>query len=163
VSSGKWEEFISYDGGFRVLVPGPIKQKVDSIETRVGELAYHTFFHQAPGKDSENVLYMISYCDYPEGTLHSDSLELLNEFFQATMEAAASSVRGELIYADDTRLQRYPGKVWRIDYLNGKAVIKTRAYVVQQRYYTVQTIMLRSRSLNRASDKFLDSFRLLKE
>ncbi len=159
--AGQWEEFVSYDGRFRILTPGPFKQKVDSIDTRLGPLAYHTFFHQPEGEAQENVLYMVSYCDYPAGTVHSDSLELLDEFFQATMEAATSSVRGELLYADDIRLDRYPGKVWRIDYLNGKAVIKTRAYVVGTRFYTVQTIMVRQRSLNRASDRFLDSFRLL--
>ena len=158
---GQWEEFVSYDGRFRIVTPGPVKQKVDSIDTRLGRLAYHTFFHQPEGEGQENVLYMVSYWDYPPGTVHSDSLELLDEFFQATMEAATSSVRGELLYADDIRLERYPGKVWRINYLNGKAVIRTRAYVVGARFYTVQTIMLRERSLNRASDRFLDSFRLL--
>ena len=157
-----WEAFSSYEGRFRILIPGSVEQKVDSIDTRMGRLAYHTFFHQSPeGEASDNILYMVSYCDYPPGTVHSDSLELLDVFFEATMDAAAGSVRGELLYSDDIRLGKYPGKLWRIDYLNGKAVIKTRAYVVGSRYYSVQTITVRKRSINRSSGKFLDSFHLL--
>lgn len=156
-----WEEFKSYEGKFRILTPGPFREKVDTIETQVGLVAHHTYFYQAPEEQAENLFYMVSYFDYPPAAVHSDSTELLKEFFSATISAAVNSVRGDLIYADDIRLEGYPGKLWRIHYLDGKAVIKTKAFVVGSRYYSVQTIMYRNMSLNPASEKFLDSFRLL--
>ena len=155
-----WKELKSYEGNFRILCPGEMEVKVDSMITGIGQLAYHTFYFQ-DDNTAENLLYMLSYCDYPEYTVHSDSTELHQEFFKATLESAVNSVNGVLLYSDDMDFRGYPGKVWRIDYLNGMAVIKTRAYLIGNRYYSLQTITLKERSLNTASDKFLDSFRLL--
>ncbi len=158
-----WEEFQSYEGRFRVLAPGPMEHKVDSVETPIGKLAYHTFFYQSPEADSaENYFYMLSYCDYPEGALHADSTELLDEFFDATIESAVESVRGELIYSSERDHRNNPGRIWRIDYLNGQAVIKTWAVFADNRYYALQAVTVKGRSLNRAMDRFLDSFRLLR-
>lgn len=158
----KWKEFQSYEGRFRVLAPGAFQQKVDSIETPLGKLAYHVFFYQPEAKDSaDNLIYMVSYCDYPAFTLHSDSTELLEEFFETTIESAVESVGGELAYASERPYREYPGRIWRIDYINGEAVIKTRALVAGNRYYALQTATVRSRSLNTASERFMDSFRLL--
>lgn len=157
-----WQETSSYEGRFRVLAPGPMLQKVDSIETPVGKLAYHVFFQEPEAKDSaDNLIYMVSYCDYPAFTLHSDSTELLEEFFETTIESAVESVGGELAYSSERPYREYPGRIWRIDYLEGQAVIKTRALVAGNRYYALQTATLRSRSLNTASERFMDSFRLL--
>ncbi len=155
-----WKELKSFEGNFRIVTPGPMEEKVDSVHTDIGKLAYHTFFFQ-DDKMAENLFYMLSYCDYPENSVHSDSTDLLPEFFEATMESAVASVNGELLYSDEMYFQKYPGKVWRIDYLNGRAVINTRAYMIGRRYYSLQIITLKERSLNSASEKFLDSFRIL--
>lgn len=159
--SKSWREFNSYDGHFSILSPGEMTQKIDSIQTPIGTLAYHVFFFQTNQQNADNVLYMLSYCDYPEGAIHSDSTELLKDFFDATVESAAKAVKGELMYERNAKYKDYPGKIWRIDYLDGKALIKTKAYVIGRRYYTIQTITRKDRSLNFSSDKFLDSFKLL--
>lgn len=158
----EWEEFRSAEGGFRILVPGPVRQSADTLETGIGQLVYHTFFCQEKEEDgSDNLLYMVSYVDYPAGTVHSDSTELLPEFFEATVESAAFSINGKVLYAHEDRYFEYPGYIWRIDYLGGKAVIKTRAYLVGSRLYTLQTVTYRELNLNPASDKFMEAFRLL--
>ncbi|MCB0555116.1 MAG: hypothetical protein KDD02_16315 [Phaeodactylibacter sp.] len=162
--SDKWEEFKSYEGRFRVLAPGPLQHRVDSVETSIGTLAYHTYFYQPPKEEeskADNLLYMLSYCDYPENTVHSDSAALLEEFFDATIEQAVKSVKGELAYSSVQDYFGYPGRIWRIDYLNEKAVVKTRAVVVGSRYYSLQTAMVRERNLNPSANRFLDSLRLL--
>ena len=41
-----WTEYKSFEGKFRVVTPGELTEKVDSIETEVGKLAYHTFVYQ---------------------------------------------------------------------------------------------------------------------
>jgi len=157
----KWRDFNSYDGRFRILIPGDMKEKVDSIETAIGILEYHTFFHQTKESNADNVLYMLSYVDYPDGAMHADSTELLQDFFAETIDAAVKAVKGDLIYSNNWKYKDYPGKVWRIDYLDGKALVKTKAFVVGRRYYTLQTIAKKERSVNFSSDKFLDSFQLI--
>ena len=158
----QWEETISYEGRFRILAPGTMDSKADTVKTPLGNLVYHTFYFHTNDDKEENYVYMLSYCDYPDLTVHSDSLDLLSDFFHTTIEAAVSSVRGELMYSADTDLDEYPAKLWRIDYLNGRGIIKTKAVVVDNRYYAVQTVTQKGRAINQSSDAFLDSFRLLK-
>jgi len=161
-AQSKWQEIQSYDGRFRILSPGAMIEKIDSIETPVGTLAQHSFVYQPDNpKEAENLIYMVSYYDYPEGTIPADSTDLIQAFFDETIAAAAFSINGKVQYADDTQLGDHPGRIWRIDYLEGKAVIKTRAYLVGQRYFNVQTISLIQRHINSSSDRFLDSFRLI--
>ena len=160
-SQQKWVEFLSYDGKFKVLAPGKLEENIDSLETPIGELAYHTFFYQNVAKSAENVMYMISYCDYPQGGMHSDSIDLVHEFFEATIEEAVAAVKGELRYATEMNDLGFPGSLWRIDYLDGKIIIKTKAFVVNNRYYAIQTISFKDKHLNKLQDKFLDSFKLL--
>ena len=156
----EWTEFVSETGAFRVLAPGEFTLKVDSIETKIGTLAYHTYFLQDTTTDADNKIYMVSYCDYPEATVHSDSTGLLADFFTETMEAAVFSIDGELAYWDEVELEQFPGRFWRVDYLGGQALIKTKAVLVKSRYYAVQTVMLKGKSMNNSSNRFLDSFRL---
>lgn len=159
-----WEEYNDYEGGFRVRTPGPFVQRVDTVKTPLGKLAYHTFMFVMKNESyAENVFYMVNYCDYPPGALHQDSTELLTEFMDATVDEATRAVRGELVYQDGIEINEYPGRFWRIHYREGDAVIKTKAFVVGTRYYQVQTAMTREMGLNRASEEFLDSFRLIGE
>ena len=155
-----WQQFESYEGKFRVLTPGSMTEKVDSSHTDLGDLAYHVFYYQSEKRDADNLFYMVSYCDYPTNSIHSDSTEVLEEFFQATIETAAQSVDGKVIYSTDIDYNDYPGKFWRIEYLKGDVIIKTKAFIIGTRYYSLQTIMFKNKSLNPSSDKFFDSFRI---
>ena len=156
-----WQEYKSFEGKFRVRVPAEMTAKVDSIQTDVGKLAYHTHLYQPSDvKEAENLIYMVSYVDYPALSIHSDSTELIDEFFENTVESATEAVMGNLIYSSETTLHDYPGRLWRIEYLEDRAVIKTRAFLVENRYYAIQTICLKEKALNTASDTFFDSFKV---
>ena len=120
---------------------------MDSIDTEIGTLAYHTFYYQEDEKTADNLFYMLSYCDYPEETVHSDSSALLIPFFDATIDAAVLSVDGELIYQDYIKKDDYPGMFWRIEYLENQAVIKTKAYVVANRFYSLQVISFKAQEI----------------
>ncbi len=156
----RWTTLDFIDGGFQVASPGPLTEKIDTVAAPVGELVYHTYFYTPPTDTADNVVYMASYVDYPAEALHSDSTELLEEFFAVTIDAATESVRGELLFATEFALKGYPGRYWRIDYLNGRASVRTRAFVVKNRYYAIQTISRSELGINPSTDRFLDSFRL---
>ncbi len=156
-----WLEFSDYAGRFRVLVPQSMTKQETPMETAVGTLTYHTFYYQPDEKDPDNILYMLSYCDYPEGGMHSDSTELMKDFFEATVESAVNSVKGELLYADDHHVQGFPGKLWRLVYQDGEASIKTKAVMAGRRFYILQAVGLRDKGLNPLVDRYLDSFRIV--
>lgn len=156
-----WIPTNSYDGRFQILSPGLMIEKTDSIETPLGKLAYRVHFYQPEDKKADNLLYMVSWCDYPDGSLPADSTALIEAFFDATMESAAFSVKGTVVYSDAFKMEDYPGRIWRIDYLDGNAIIKTRAFVAGNRYYAIQTVSRKERHLNAFGEHFFDSFRLI--
>ena len=160
-----WQETVSTEGGFSLWSPEKMNHKVDSIATPVGKIAWHTYFLQQANEEAEDassMIFMMSYCDYPAYTVHSDSTELLEEFFESTIDQAVAAVEGELRYVTEQTLHDFPGRFWRIDYLDGEAVIKTRAFVVENRFYTVQVVSKRALNFNPASNRFFDSFKLLR-
>ncbi len=156
-----WKEYIDPDGAFRLSAPATMTLKIDTVQTDIGALVYRTLFHQAD-VSLANQVFMLSYCDYPKGSIHSDSTDLLTDFFESTIREATFSVNGELMYQSDESLGGFPGKYWRIDYRNRKAVIKTKAFIVRNRYYAIQVVATKEKHLNQDSDQFLNSFRLLK-
>jgi hypothetical protein len=157
----QWHEFSSLEGRFKVLAPGKMVEKVDTSETAIGKLAYHVFFYQPAEEDADNLFYAVHYCQYPEGMLSADTTGLIEDFFESTMESAAESVGGEVMYSNDIQLDNiHPGKLWRIDFNGGKAVVKSKAYVVNDRFYMVQTVSKQEKNINLDAEKFLDSFKV---
>ncbi|MEM7574490.1 MAG: hypothetical protein AAF433_16420 [Bacteroidota bacterium] len=152
-----WEEVRELDGRFSVSIPATWDEQIDTIETEVGFLAYHTFFLQSPSDQADNAIYMLSYVDYPEGALHHDSTELVVEFFDVSQEEAIAIVDGELLFTTDKEKDGFPGRFWRIDYLDGAASIRTQAYVVGRRFYQIQTIAQQGRGLNDSTERFFES------
>ncbi len=168
-AASEWATFTNYEGKFRVRVPtlpdspteAVMREKVTARKTAVDTLYDHTFFLRLDEKDVQNVFYIVSYCDYPKGTFHTDSTELVKAFFDATIEGAVASVGGKLQYQSDILLNSYRGKLWRITYNGERAISKSKCYLVRDRFYMLTTIMKREKGLNPSADKFLDSFEVL--
>ena len=159
IGVGGWREYKSFKGKFRVVVPeGEMIEKVSKIKTELGEFPYHTFLNRPKEKSTDNMFYLVNYCDYPKGTFPSDSTELINEFMTATIESSAKSVGGTVTYSGDIDQRGSKGKIWRVQYNNDKALIKSKCYLVGDRFYMIQTMMLREKAVNPSADKFLDSF-----
>ncbi|MEL6972163.1 MAG: hypothetical protein AAFO02_18510 [Bacteroidota bacterium] len=158
ITEAKWEEIRSYEGRFRVISPSSLWEKKDTLDTPVGELVYHTLYYAPNSDKAENEVYMISYVDYPDGALHQDSVELIGALLDETQAAAAESVRGEVMFSQDGFQEAFPYRYWRIDYLNGRGSIRTKAVIAGNRFYTVQTVTQRAYGINHSTDRFIDSF-----
>jgi len=154
-----WEPFTSEEGRFTVLSPGEMDLRVNALEVAIGELKYFTYFHQ-PADTLHNLLYQVSYCDYPKGTIHSDSVDFIPEFLEDNIKSSAESVSGELVYSDDISYYEYPGKLFKIFFSDGEGSIKSKIFIVGNRLYTVSAISMRNKSLNPMVDTFLESFRI---
>ena len=144
-----------------MLVPGEMTEKSWNIETDLGKVAYHQFSYRSPEKDAENVYYVVNYCDYPKGAFPPDSTALVNDFLNETVTESAKSIKGQVIYQDDLKLQgneNYKGKIWRVQYNHDRALIKSKCFLAGDRFYLVQAITVKAMTLNSAADKFLDSF-----
>ncbi|NJB84959.1 hypothetical protein GGR26_000704 [Lewinella marina] len=160
--ASRWTEVDDLDGRFRIHTPGPLSHKADTLTTAVGDQVFHTYFFKVPDlQRAENLIYVLSYVDYPPGALHQDSTELVEELLLSTQESAAEALRGEVIYATERAVEGFPGRLWRIDYKDGEASARTLAFVAGGRYFELKTFALTGRGLGDASDKFFRSFRYL--
>jgi hypothetical protein len=154
-----WKEFKTYEGKFRVLTPtGEMTEKVKNIKTGLGEVAYHTFINRPEEKNPDCVFYVVNYCDYPKGTFPVDSTDLINEFLDETVNESVKAVGGVLTYQSDIQILTNKGKIWRVQYNGDRALIKSKCFLVGDRFYLVQTMMKKEKSMNPSADKFLDSF-----
>jgi len=157
----EWIKFQPTDQPFAVLVPGQMKNGEKKLITDLGELHPVTWIYE--GKETENnYLFTVSYVDYPEGTFHRDSLELINELFDASIETHIDDLKGKLIYRSPGEYYSYPGVMYRASYNKNKAVVKSRLILAGDRFYALQVYTITPKSLNAEMDKFLDSFEILK-
>lgn len=156
-----WYPYRSIDGRFKVMVKGEfIKRSIKMETTGFGEIQAFHFSHQ-PEEGSDNLLYTIFYYDLPEGSLHSDSTELVATFLDNTVEQSVASVNGTLLYENEVFQQGFKGRSWRVHFADNTAIIRTKAFLVDNRFYTIQIVTLAENSINGSIDKFLDSFYLL--
>lgn len=156
-----WQPFVSLEGGFQILAPGDLQHKVQEIETEMGTIDYHTYFLATTGDSVGNFVYMVSFYRAESLEIPKDSVDLLKDFFDVTVEQAAQSVSGEVVIYDDLIYRyKYPGRFWRIHYNEGASVLKTRVYLIDGTFYSIQVATDASSSLSDDIDRFLDSFKL---
>lgn len=157
----RWEQYQDLDGRFQLLTPAAFTHDVDTVETPLGTQILHTYHFQATERErAENIIYALSYVDYPEGTLHHDSTDLVREFLDQTLEEATAAVGGEVVYSSDKLLDGYPARQWRIDYNGGRATARTLAGVARNRYYEIKIFSVRAAGVNNSAGRFFDSVRL---
>jgi hypothetical protein len=138
-----------------IIIPGTFKKYNDTFPTDLGKLIYHTYT-----MTDTTLNFQLSYIDYPEGSVHSDSSELLNDFFASTIDASVESVKGEKKYETDIQQFEYPGYFWKI-YFGDNKFISTKSFVAGNRLYTLQVFGDRKQDKNAGLVRYFDSFRFV--
>lgn len=155
-----WIELKPENGNCSIQMPSQPTAQEKIVNSEIGELKTKMFFLQPANGSDENKLYGLSFADYPEGTIHSDSTNLLKDFFDNSRDQAIENVHGKLLSETIIKINGYPGRESRIDFKNGLAIIKHRTYLVKNRIYILQVITLTENSYNVSINRFLDSFKL---
>lgn len=146
------------EAGCSVYFPSSMEQTSKTSQGPVGELVVHIFKGEQE-INKQKIKYTLQFCDFPEGAIHHDSTDFLNEFFSATINASASSIFGTVDYSDPVKIQGYPGMIWRISFDKGKGLIKSKALVKGNRYFNMKVEYPKSSAFHPDIDKFLDSLR----
>ena len=142
---------------FSVEAPGEMEKSSKTLKTAVGELNVLTYSYE--GKDEDpNYLYLINMVQYPDDTFPSDSTELIVDYLDNAIESSAEKVNGELIYS--APIDNEFGKLFRIKYNGGEAIIKGKVYIRRDVFISLQVFTVESKSLNDEMNIFLDSFRM---
>ncbi len=157
--------YLSDDGRFSILSPGNFVEKYQEQTTDIGEVEVYTLHCQPDAEVDPNFLYLINYIDYPPG--FEDSIQVaesdfLNDLFDTSIDQSVTSLNGSLLYSSDITLQdNYKGRLSRVTYNDGDAIVKSKMFVVERRFYFIQVFTTKNNSLNLMMDEFLDSFKVL--
>jgi hypothetical protein len=158
LAQDSWIKFESDDVlSFVVDVPAEMEKTIKKIPTAVGELNAITYAYQGNAEDP-NYLYLINFVKYPEETFPLDSVDLIEAYLQNAVLVCAERVHGEVVYSSD--LEEANGKLFRVKYNEGNAVIKGKAYIRDDVFISLQVFTVQSKSLNQEMDYFLDSFKV---
>ena len=163
VFQSSWELYSSKEGRFTVMSPGELGQRVDTIETHLGQQIQHTFFHADYEGNTDNFVYMISYHDFPENLLHPDSTELMTLFLDNSVDQAVNSLQGTLVYQDGFFAESGPGRIYKISYNEGESVVKSKIFIIGDRFYDARVFGTSDKDPNNDMNRFLDSFRPSKQ
>lgn len=159
-SQEKWETFVGPNKSFEVMVPYPMKSGEKKILTDVGEMHPKTWICEGKQED-DNYLYLVGFVDYPDGTFHKDSTQLIDELFRISMETHVNDLGGNLVYQAESPLGFYSGLIYRVSYNENKLVAKCRMILVEDRFYTLQVYTISEKSLNDNITRFLNSFKAM--
>jgi len=150
------------EAGCSVSAPGQLKYFPKTVDTGLGEMILHQYNLRYEA-DKYILKFSLQYTDYMPGTIHHDSLELLQEFFEASIASSAAAVFGKVDYSSDIDLDGYPGRIWRVSFDKDKGIIKSKAFVRNNRYYNIKVEYPKPASGDLSIDQFLNSFRWLED
>ena len=153
------------DGSFSVLSPGKFVEKYQELETDIGQIEVFTLHCQPDNTEHPNFLYLINYYDYPKGfddDTYEDREDFLKNIFDESIDQSLTGLKGKLLYSTDITLQEmHPGRVNRLSYNDGASIVKSKMFLVGERFYFLQVYTTKDNSLNIEMDDFLDSFKVL--
>lgn len=157
-----WEIFTSDIGQFQIRVPSEPEYLKKELMTSIGKMEVHSYMVAPEYKDEDpNLMYLIEYYDYPEGTFPEDSIELKNFFYTRTAQATSQDIGGELTYQAESTIDGIPGILYRCVYKNGTYIMKSRMFLLDDRFYHIKVYCEKTTSLNDEMDVFLGSFKFL--
>ncbi len=149
----------------RFTIESPIALQHDStlIATDMGGVNYHSY-HCAVEEEGANFVYLVQYYSSPSLLVYEDSVDLLKEFLDATVQQSAESISGEVLIEDDIKHRNlFPGRFWRTHYNSGHSVMKTQAFLAGDRFYLVQVAVDANHSLSPKIDRFFDTFKIIRK
>jgi len=161
IKVSEWKIVKSVDKLAHVFAPLPMQVRVDSIETDIGQVITVHHILQQSLEFSPNFLFHFSYTIYPSEVIFRDSSDLVEDLLTTTVENSVLMQNGELLYTAKKDFKDYPGRIWKTKYDNDAFVMKSEAYVADDRLYIIQVGSAANTDVGEAVDHFLDSFRII--
>lgn len=157
LAQDNWKRFHYPEHHFSILAADSLAYISQEAKVAIGDITYHSYSYENPA-DTANVLYQVEYFEYPEGAVHSDSLELVQLIYDENIKATVKRTFGKVLYDQEVTIQGRPGRLYKIAFKDELATIKTKLLIVDNKYYAISVVGARSLSLNRNVDRFINSF-----
>jgi len=144
---------------YKIIFPNQFSKSTKVIASSLGELLMTIVSYEPSSSvNDSNYVYMIMESSYPDSTVHSNKTEMLNDFFNASINGAVKNVNGKLMEVTNAFTGKYPSRLITIDYQNGLAIINMKMILVNNNMIMIQTITSPKKFPNSKSLNFLNSF-----
>jgi hypothetical protein len=160
-----WEIFQSEAGKFQIEMPELPAYTSQLLDTKGGALELHAYMHEGDSDVDDNILYMITYIDYLEDQINSETMDkaALVKFYNSSAAGAASSMNGRVTEETEVEVLGHEARNYTIDYLEGEAIMRMQIVLIKNRVYALQTIALTQNDKNAAQNRFFNSFELVND
>jgi hypothetical protein len=142
--------FTSRDGGFQISVSSTPKEETQSLKIGFATIPLKTFSGDLGGDG----IYAVAYADFPRGAAAQAGAD---KVLDGCITGVAS--RGTLLSSKKISLGFYPGREADVEILGGKATLRVRVYLVNDRLYQVMAGTPKGQINSLTVSSFLDSFK----
>jgi hypothetical protein len=157
-----WKKEFPTECNCTVIMPGEIKREQKIVQTELGAIKQVSCVSTGANKDP-NYLYLLSWVEYPDLIIPSDSVHLLQDFYAESLDSHLAQVAGNLVYQTSFALAEVSGVLFRAAIPAKNTVIKGKMLLRGKRFYMWQVYCQSEQDMNRAMDLFLDSFQFTPE
>ncbi len=157
-----WAWFRPQEGACEIMAPGPMLRTWQEIDTDMGKVDYYTYHHKRTKDSLTTFAFSISFYRLDTSLIPRSDIDLQDAFLDATVDQSAKSIDGEVIFQDAIKYRlQFPGRYWRLHAQDGELVIKTKAYLTDAYFYSVQVAVQKAYALSPDIERFLDSFQII--
>jgi hypothetical protein len=154
-----WRSIEMKEGQCSVLMPFKPQKLVDTLNATIGQVINYQYYAR-----EDPTTFMVSFWEYPQESLPMDSVDFVQDFFEATIAESLTSTQGSLVYQIKDDFFEWPSQLWRIEFGEPKKGIKARGILVRNRFYLIQVVSLTNNfTSNPYPERFIKSFKLNNE
>jgi hypothetical protein len=158
-AAGKWFAFENKPGNFRIEFPGmPVKSE-KIANTPSGPIKMNIFSYDGDLAEVGNKMYMLMYSDYPEDVISSKKRRgLVDTFFKNSIDGAVNSIHGKLVSTENADFNKYPGRLVKVLFAEGKGFLDIHFYLVNNRMYMLEVGYQKGQQNAASQQHFFKSF-----
>lgn len=160
---GDWEIFQSEAGKFQIEMPDLPAFSSQQHTTALGDINMNVFMHEADADIDDNILYMISYTDYPVAKINGETMDkaALGQYYKDAVQGSVNNLDGVLKSEKTIDIFGHEGREIIVNYMENQAIMRMQILLVKNRMYAIQAIALAGKEGNDDQNRFFNSFELL--
>ena len=151
----KWQEFISQEGRFSVLMPGVVNEQLYNGEAKSpnGPSEFHSFL-----ADNMNIDFLVAYRDYPDSYVQGIKSHSLQERVQ---NGIVAGFKGRIIFEGTIYLEEFRGKEIMAISQDRKTTMRFKIFLVENRLYLVSAEFPKGNEYSEDVEKFMSTFNII--
>lgn len=156
-AQNEWERVKLADYPYSIQFPGKPEMKQKIINTTLGEQGILSLTYKPETEDAV-FFYSLQVVDYPEGTYHQDSIDLIHKSLDESLLVLAETLKCKITYQSE--LDDHNSRIFRLEDSVSKQTVKGKMYLDRDTLIYCFAFTTIEKSLNSNIDHFLDSLQI---